>query len=417
MRPSVGVYMDKKILFVSLIVLSVFAVSGCTSSVEDCVSKGVISTSLTNDCCEGLSKVPNCIVRGDGTCNCDANKNKRESVCVLCGDGTCQPDENKCSCPDDCVGDEKNEECEEGAVEKYMCPNNRTEIEWCFCQSSAWYCPLNPAEACLGHGTCRNESDCDMKTEFCVDGICTPFCKGNYTSDCVGGNLWWFNSCGVLGEMKENCSAGCINGVCIGCKAEDHIDCYGNDVWWFDSCDVKERIYTDCLGTCNLGGCCEANVTDICYQGDIHWVDSCNYTQDTIKENCTAGHGCYTENTTCVTCDDHVYFTCINGDSGDLFWFNSCGDRQEIHTSCDQGCDGISCLPDCIDPDVGEPDPSLNATTVTDRHGLNRTDVCEDDRYLREYYCTATHDADYAPVIDCGATSLTNCTAGACTLV
>ncbi len=403
--------MEDRFLIAALVVLSVVFVSGCTAIDGDCVSQGNVATSLSQKCCEGLTKVPNCFLKGDGNCDCGPNNERGEMLCLRCGDGTCQPDESKCSCPADCKDNVF--VCSEGERQNYTCPNNITEIEWCICKSNEWFCPINPAEACIGHGNCINDSDCNTG-EICIEDICEDICKENHTSDCFSGNLFWFDSCGKLGEMKEKCGSGCINGVCIGCKAEDHLNCSDNDVYWFDSCGVRERIYEDCMGSCNLGECCTPNVTFRCYQGDIHWVDDCNYTQDDLKENCTAGHGCYVENDTCVTCDDHIYFTCVNGDTGDIYWFNSCGDRQEIHTDCDHGCLGTECLPDCTDPDnaLGEPDMYLTATTVTDRHGNNWTDTCEEDStHVKEYICSATHDADYK-VEYCGA--FYNCTAGEC---
>lgn len=404
----------RHILIISVAVFSALIVSGCTSPLGGgCVAQGNVVKSLSERCCEGLEKVPNCFVGAGGECDCDANTEKGEMLCLQCGDGVCQPDENKCSCPVDCTGNENQHICDEGERQNYTCPNNRTTVEWCVCKDNDWFCPVNPAVACIGHGSCRNDSDCLAGKEICVDSVCELICKQNYSYDCVDKNVFWFDSCGKIGEMKEKCGAGCINGVCIGCKAEDHIECYEHDLWWFDSCGVKERVYEDCLGTCNLEECCNPNVTFRCYQGDIHWVDACNYTQDDLKENCTAGHGCYVENDTCVTCDSHVSFTCVNGDTGDLYWFNSCGDREDMHTECEQGCFGVACLPSCVDPDINETDPYLVSTTVVDRHGLNRQDACEDSRYLKEYFCSATHDADYE-IVDCGLPSLANCTAGAC---
>jgi len=406
--------MERKIIVI-LLLFSVVAVSGCTDILTGggCIAQGNVATSLSQSCCDSLTKVQNCFVGLDGSCDCTANEERGEMLCLQCGDGNCQSDENECSCPVDCKGNENVFVCNEGDRQTYMCPNNRTDIEWCVCKSNSWDCPINPAEACLGHGTCRNDSDCELK-QLCINEICEDLCKDNHSYDCVADNVYWFDSCGALGEMKENCSAGCINGVCFGCKAEDHVDCYEGDVWWYDSCDIRERVYENCLGSCNLGECCAPNSTFICHQGDIHWVDACNVTQDDLKENCTFDHGCYVENNTCVICDTHVYYTCVNGDTGDLYWYNSCGDREDIRTTCEQGCSGIECLPNCTDPDVA--DPYLIATTVTDRHGNNWTDNCEDSRYINEYYCSATHDGEYE-VVDCGLPAFANCTAGACVAV
>jgi eight-cysteine-cluster-containing protein len=43
-------------------------------------------------------------------------------------------------------------------------------------------------------------------------------------------------------------------------------------------------------------------------------------------------------------CESHTYYKC---DSGNLYWFDSCGNKQEKKAYCQYGCSGQSCLGNC----------------------------------------------------------------------
>jgi len=97
--------------------------------------------------------------------------------------------------------------------------------------------------------------------------ICTgePFCEDLEYHQCVGGDLYWFDSCDVQGIIKETCSDGCTeaeqDGICSApCDDFEYHQCVGGNLYWFDSCDVQSTIKETCSG-----GCTEAEQDGACF--------------------------------------------------------------------------------------------------------------------------------------------------------
>lgn len=50
----------------------------------------------------------------------------------------------------------------------------------------------------------------------CQDGQCV--CQPKHHMDCHIGELFWFDSCGALGDLAQTCPCGCEDAACIVCK-------------------------------------------------------------------------------------------------------------------------------------------------------------------------------------------------------
>lgn len=99
-------------------------------------------------------------------------------------------------------------------------------------------------------------------------------CTANTSSACVGNDLYWFDSCGSQGSLKEDCgNNNCLNGACVVdtspsppllpspfCSANASSACFSNDVYWFDSCGIRGSVKADCGSNDCVNGACESAV-------------------------------------------------------------------------------------------------------------------------------------------------------------
>jgi len=105
--------------------------------------------------------------------------------------------------------------------------------------------------------------------------------------------------------------------------------------------------------------------------------------------------GClFTDNflvNTCVACATHDGFACSDND---VYWFDTCGDREERKEECGSGgcADGVCLLtqPTCTDTDGGQ-DYFAQGTVsgvFENGQGFTRTDSCTAPSALLEWYCS-----------------------------
>jgi hypothetical protein len=236
--------------------------------------------------------------------------------------------------------------------------------------------------------------------------INVALCSRRNYSECSDGDVYWYDSCGIQGDMKEECgSNSCSNGQCISdgqnCTSSDYAECYNGDVWWFDSCGNPETKIEECgSAACSMRSCvdvngmcdscsvnedcsvnqyclsyddydisycmpycsgddcpdgydceigdnysvrCTINRRFVCYNNDSWWQDSCGYYTE-INENCSDNQDCVNGN--CVNrCTSRHHSQC-NSRNGDVYWYDSCNNRENIRYNCsdDQECLNGSCV-------------------------------------------------------------------------
>jgi hypothetical protein len=88
---------------------------------------------------------------------------------------------------------------------------------------------------------------------------------------------------------------------------------------------------------------CKSHAEAKCYGEHVYWFDSCGHKQEK-KEYCE--HGC--GDGECVTCTSHHEHKCYNDD---VYWYDSCGSKEEIKEDCLYGCAEGACLEgtECVD--------------------------------------------------------------------
>ena len=89
----------------------------------------------------------------------------------------------------------------------------------------------------------------------------------------------------------------------------------------------------------DTGGCTSRYETG-CYGGDVWWYDSCG-NRETRKESCH--HGCSNGQCESQSCTSRYETGCYGGD---VWWYDSCGERETLKESCSHGCSNGQCEKD-----------------------------------------------------------------------
>jgi len=195
-------------------------------------------------------------------------------------------------------------------------------------------------------------------------------CEPRALLACYQGDVWWFDSCGAPEQVAADCQTGCANGQCTGCTPS----CGGRE------CGPDPVCGTSCgtcgAGTeCNAAGRCEAVCLPDC-DGKECGRDGCGGSCGTCPgaETCSEAGRC--------TCTSHASTGCWQGD---VWWFDGCGEAEELSVECLFGCVGDQCTqcePDCSGRECG-PDPlcgqPCGACGAHEQCEVNGTCVCVPD--------------------------------------
>jgi hypothetical protein len=141
-------------------------------------------------------------------------------------------------------------------------------------------------------------------------------CTANASADCYAGDVYFHDSCGNLGSLKQDCANGCSNGACVTCTSHATTKCYAGDLYWYDSCGNLEGIAQNCPGACSNNQCAAETWRCVSYPPNC----TCVVTADTLaypllscpSANCcfsytsTSGPTCYCGNYDAATCDSYV---------------------------------------------------------------------------------------------------------------
>jgi hypothetical protein len=176
------------------------------------------------------------------------------------------------------------------------------------------------------------------------------FCAPHVYQQCIGNNVYWYDSCGNQQELYQYCQNGCYNNSCSGgynnCNYHAYRLCVGNNIYWFDSCGTQQELYQSCFGTnqtCQYGLCIYvppapapnpyiAHYSKACYSENVYWYDSLSQINSLYK-----------------SCEDS----------------NSCTQDICVAKDCSNTlkCDGTTCA-------VGTPDYNTHCATSNCGNGL-----------------------------------------------
>ncbi len=109
--------------------------------------------------------------------------------------------------------------------------------------------------------------ECAIKygTETEVSRPPKPGCESHVDNKCYSGQVYWYDSCGLLEGVKQYCKNGCENGVCKpedSCSSHHELKCYDNDLYWYNSCGNMEEKKEHCEVGCEGNACLSETCTD-----------------------------------------------------------------------------------------------------------------------------------------------------------
>ncbi|MEC9464718.1 MAG: SUMF1/EgtB/PvdO family nonheme iron enzyme [Myxococcota bacterium] len=196
--------------------------------------------------------------------------------------------------------------------------------------------------------TCTSNDDCGQQ-EVCYEGYCyfdeyatgddddSEVCESNSYSVCSDGIAYWYDSCGQLQGVREECeNTACEGGVCVEPTCED-------------ATQNGEETDVDCGGSC--GGCgaglsclrdsdCESLVCSANVCAEVSCSDSVtNGSETDIDCGGTACAGCELGGT-CNVGADCGSGSCQNG----VCVVSGCNDGMLNGSESDVDCGGTDCI-------------------------------------------------------------------------
>jgi len=201
----------------------------------------------------------------------------------------------------------------------------------------------------------------NIKDEYLAEG-CVAYCP--YGAQC--------GSDGCEGNCGSGCNSGysCINYKCVKSSSGSSGGGGGGS-----SSEEDGDETVPCTDTClSLGYACGTRT--ICGSN----ID-CG--------NCTGGYSCAV-NGTCIEgiCSSHASFNCSGGD---VYWWNSCGQIEEIRYDCNstQTCTNgqcvNNCIANCVEKECGDDGCGGSCGTCSGSEVCN-AGQCEATTYLRTFY-------------------------------
>jgi hypothetical protein len=198
------------------------------------------------------------------------------------------------------------------------CGNGILEVgEYCEVENLA-------GETCESFGYTSGTLICNPNCAFdlaqCLEPEQETSCTENNSYSCYDGDVYWYDSCGELGQIKEECSAGCDDSqgdeaVCL-CLCASDMDCEVGDVC--EDCMCVSEETNECITTQENPDCTGEGVYPNLTECEVN-LEQTNYP-------CW-----FSENNECVSGDDET----------------AC-DREVIYSSaetCEQELLPIECFP------------------------------------------------------------------------
>ena len=186
-------------------------------------------------------------------------------------------------------------------------------------------------------GTLACSDFCTFDTSAC--------CTDNTSYQCFGGDVYWYDSCGNLGEKKQECGLGdCLNldantAQCEQCECNAGACCDGCN--YYDAnhvCQQDAQSEYACPWGTDPGDDVGLHTRDRYCSGSS---SSCNgsygaWSNWAVADACSLDEVCAPGDSTCnpAPCVENDYYQCHNGD---VYWYDSCDNLGAKKQECGAG--------------------------------------------------------------------------------
>ncbi|MBI2529734.1 MAG: hypothetical protein HYW05_01140 [Candidatus Diapherotrites archaeon] len=248
-------------------------------------------------------------------------------------------EEVRYDCGDDSYGSWNNYYCSSNDVYRSRSFTDRgCSSDSCFANSSTQY---------ELYQDCGDSSYGSWSSNYCSSNNVTQS-RTVYNKGCSSGSCTSSNTTET--RVVDYCSSNetCESGQCKPkCTSNAYTSCYNGDIYWYDSCNNRQEIKTDCgdttYGSWGNSYCSSNNVmqTRNVY-GPYCESSQCKSqttTESRIAETCD-GQFNFCLGNSCILCDSHTSYQCTDND---VYWFNSCGTKEDKKQECGSSyCDAWS---------------------------------------------------------------------------
>jgi len=152
--------------------------------------------------------------------------------------------------------------------------------------------------------------------------------------------LWVRDTTDCTGDVPVDSSK-------VDCEAEDYLRCDDGDVYWYSSCGTIGDREDNCSSseTCVEQGSTEAECSEDCGNGSVDAGEECDGTEldgETCSSLGYAGEtgaglsceACSFNTSNCCTAE--ASYQCVTEGSGyDIYYYDSCGNQGSVRTYCD----------------------------------------------------------------------------------
>lgn len=200
----------------------------------------------------------------------------------------------------------------------------------------------------LPSGTECSEGYCDGQ------GNCEE-CVSNSEYHCKNGDIYWWNSCGVREDLKEDCSYDCQNDVCVlppSVECMENSDCGFLEDYFVCGSEVSRnyasvfliKSYKQCIFPGTTSSYCLDQGIDVVYQ------ETCDFScRDgvCVDPECIVDADCGSSEMIEYCSDGDVWRrtnlpSCLN--AGESYASCSAQVEENILESCSNGCENSSCI-------------------------------------------------------------------------
>jgi len=147
--------------------------------------------------------------------------------CIACGGGSDVPEGDTCA---------------PGETQLCLCTATEQGVQTCNENATGW-------GSCEGCTTAPEDTTQPPADTGSPDTTTPPDdngqqCFTQHEKQCVGKDVYWFDSCGNQETKFESCDIGCSAGECAqGCVPKESVKCVDGQPHFFDSCGVDGGVY------------------------------------------------------------------------------------------------------------------------------------------------------------------------------
>jgi hypothetical protein len=134
-----------------------------------------------------------------------------------------------------------------------------------------------------------------------VQSVTAANCTQNASKQCISNIVYWYDSCGAVQSIYQNCNTTnqvCQNGACVAGTTDTNTNttqhsttkCYNNNVYWYDSNGLLQDLYKNCNdnNSCTTDSCANSACSNVqkcdgstCAQGSADYIKYCATTTTT----------------------------------------------------------------------------------------------------------------------------------------